>query len=250
MATKTAKTSGSRTALTGAAYPSLVNDSTASGLVSNAERVKEGILNLIRDRSILPGQRLDQRLLASRLDTTTAPLREAISALESEGLLTRQPGLGVFCRIYTVLEVEELVEIRGVLEALAARRATAYITDADIDELRGLAVQLGKPFPPEGARAFVQTHVQFHKRIVEMSRSPRLRSLLEFHHFIDEVLCNISPTLWKVEPHDHLGLVEALASRDSEWAERAMRNHIAPTYQNRFASLRKLFGEGPILSPR
>jgi DNA-binding GntR family transcriptional regulator len=223
--------------------------STPTPTSSDAERVKQGILDLIRRRVLLPGQRLDQRQLAKRLDTTTAPLREAISALESKGLLTRQAGLGVFCRVYTVLEIEEMVEIRSVLESLAARRATLYVTEEGIADLHHLAGQLGKPIPSGCERAFVETHVSFHKRIVEISRSPRLRFLLELHHFIDEVLANISPTLWKVEPHDHLGLVEALASRDSEWAERAMHNHIAPTYQKRFAALRKQFGDGPILSP-
>ena len=71
-------------------------------------------------------KRLDQRQLAKRLKTTTAPLREAFSALESEGMLVRQPGLGVFCRIYTVLEIEEMVEIRGVLEALAALEKSVW----------------------------------------------------------------------------------------------------------------------------
>lgn len=205
---------------------------------------------MILNGEIAAGTRLDQRQLAKRLQTTTAPLREAFSALESEGLLVRQQGMGVFCRVYTVLEVEELVEIRGVLEALAARRATRHITAPDIEELRAIATRLAQPIGADGAEAFVKIHVGFHKRIVQISRSPRLQETLEFHHFIDDVLANIAPNLWGIEPHDHLGLVEALASRNPEWAEQAMRNHIAPTYQKRFAALRTRFGEGPILSPR
>lgn len=223
-------------------------DSQRASLSVTAVRVRKDLLDLILSGQIAGGTRLDQRQLAKRLNTTTAPLREAFSALESEGLLVRQQGLGVFCRVYTVPEIEEMVEIRGVLEALAARRASTHITPAEIEELRAMAMQLNQPIQPGGVSDFLQCHVAFHKHIVKISRSPRLTELLEFHHFIDLVLTNISKTLWNIEPHDHLGLVSALESGNPEWAEQAMRNHIAPTYQKRFAILRARFGEGPILS--
>ena len=154
--------------------------------------------------------------------------------------------MGVFCRVYTVLEIEELVEIRGVLEALTARRATAHITDQDIAALREIARQLAQPIPVGGETAFMKIHVDFHKRIVHISRSPRLEELLAYHHVIDDVLANIAPSLWGIEPHDHMVVVEALASRNPQRAEDAMLNHIAPTYQKRFALLRQRFGEGLI----
>ena len=216
------------------------------GLSPTAVRVRHELVNLILHGEIAAGVRLDQRKLAKQLKTTTAPLREVFTALQSEGLLVRQQGMGVFCRVYTVLEFEELVEIRGVLEALAARRATSRITDEHIGELREIARQLAQPIPPGGEKAFVKMHVDFHKRIVHISRSRRLEELLEVHGVIDDVLANIADSLWGPEPHDHMGIVESLASRDPQWAERAMLNHIAPTYQKRFVELRKRYGEGLI----
>jgi DNA-binding GntR family transcriptional regulator len=216
-------------------------------LSTTAVRLRQELVGLILSGEIAAGRRLDQRQLAKRLKTTTAPLREAFSALESEGMLVRQQGLGVFCRIYTVLEVEEMVEIRGVLEALAARRATAHISDANIADLRRIAAQLAKAIPPGGDQEFMDAHVDFHRRIVQISRSLRLQELLEFHRLIDVILTNIVPGVWASEPHDHMEVVEALAARNPESAEQAMRNHIAPTYHKRFASLRVRFGEGLIL---
>src|SRR5271170_3229099 len=124
------------------------NSRSDKHLSTTAVRLRHELVNLILSGEIAAGKRLDQRQLAKRLKTTTAPLREVFSALESEGMLVRQQGLGVFCRIYTVLEVEEMVEIRGVLEALAARRATAHISDVNIAELRKMATQLAKPIAP------------------------------------------------------------------------------------------------------
>jgi DNA-binding GntR family transcriptional regulator len=220
---------------------------SADATASTVARLRQEVVEMILNGDIAPGKRLDQRQLAKRLQTTTAPLREAFSALESEGLLVREHGVGVFCRVYSVPELEDMVEIRGVLESLAARRAAAVITEDEITELGGLAAKLGSPIPTGGEREFVMTHVEFHKRIAEISRSARLLALLEHYHLIGDVLANIAPKLWASEPHDHLGLVAAIASRDPEVAERAMRNHIAPTFEKRFAELRKRFGEGPIL---
>lgn len=243
------KSSSSPSSTKGKATAKPGSGSSSGRLSATSVRLQRQLVDLIRNGEIAAGERLDQRQLSRRLRTTTAPLREALSALENQGLLIRKKGMGVFCRIHTVAEVEEMVEIRGVLEALAARRAISHLNDEMIAELRAAAKKLGEPIKPGGERGFVEQHIAFHKRIIEISRSPRLQSMLEFHHFIDDVLANIAPLLWKVEAHDHLGLVEALASGDPDRAERAMRDHIAPTYKERFAGLRARFGEGQILPP-
>jgi DNA-binding GntR family transcriptional regulator len=214
---------------------------------STAGKVQQRLVDLILTGAIAAGQRLDQRQLARRLRTTTVPLREAMSALENEGLLVREPGRGVFCRVYTVPELEDMIEIRGVLEGLAARRAATRATPEDLAELHALATKLGEPIGKDGDAEFVATHVALHNRIVEIARSPRLRALLEHQHLIDGVLANIAPTLWASRPQNHVGLVDAIASRDPERAERTMHEHITPMYAQRFSDLRKRFGEGPIL---
>lgn len=238
----------------GLGYSSLLGASTSySGGVlaaesgSEVERVKQGILDMIRDRQIVPGQRLDQRRLAKFLESTTAPLREALSSLEAEGLLVRERGLGVFCRFYTVREIEEMIEIRGVLEGLAARWAVANITPENLAELSELAAKLEQSFEPSDEAKFVETHLHFHKLVLQLSRSSALRTLMTRHYFIDAVLRNVSPKLWQVEPHDHHTVVQALASGDPEKAEAAMRAHIAPTFKERLERLRKQYGNGPIL---
>jgi len=218
-------------------------------LSTTAARVRQAILDLIVSGKIGMGSRLDQRKLAKQLKTTTAPLREAMSALEAEGILIRQQGLGVFCRIYTVLEVEEMIEIRGVLEALSARRASIHATEADIAELRELATQICESVPPGGEQKFVEIHIKFHRRLLQISRSPRLQKLLVAHHLIEDILANIIPNLWPNDPNpqSHMRLVDALASRDPDRAEQAMRHAVLLSYEKRFVALRARFGDGLIL---
>ncbi|MDE1171481.1 MAG: GntR family transcriptional regulator [Verrucomicrobium sp.] len=214
---------------------------------SEVERVQNGVLDLIRSHQILPGQRLDQRRLAKQLDSTTAPLREALSSLEAKGFLVRERGLGVFCRSYTVRELEEMIEIRGVLEGLAARWAVSRLTPETRKELQRLAVELEQPIPAGGEEQFIRTHVLFHRTIMEVSQNSMLRNLMDHHYLIDAVLGNVAPALWSVQPHDHHSIVEALASGDADRAEAAMRAHIAPTFKSRLEALRQIYGEGPIL---
>jgi len=210
-------------------------------------RLRQDIKKRIRNGEIRPGQRLDQRLLAKQLETTTVPLREALSALVNEGLLVRNQGAGIFFKVYTVTEVEELIEIRGMLEALAARRLAARITAGELDELRTLASRLGDPKEAEVEGNFLALHVTFHRRVVELSNSPKLNSMLEFHNLVEDVLANIASTLWEVAAHDHLTIVDSLQSREPDLAEKTMREHIAPSYSERIAWLKEQFGKGPIL---
>lgn len=236
----------------GANYSTLLAVSTmyAENIPSEVDRVKSALLSLIRNRQILPGQRLDQRRLAKLLGSSTAPLREALSSLEAENVLVRQRGMGVFCRSYTVTEVEELIEIRGVLEGLAARWAVAHLTPEAHAELSELASQLERPIPAGGESKFVEAHLRFHKRIIQLSQSQMLKVLTNRHYFIDAVLANVAPLLWKQEPHDHHSIVDAIASGDVERAESVMRKHIAPTFTERLAKLRARYGQGPILPSR
>ncbi len=217
---------------------------------SEVDRVKNGVMDLIRDRQILPGQRLDQRRLAKLLSSSTAPLREALSSLEAEHVLVRERGLGVFCRSYTVTEVEEMIEIRGVLEGLAARLAVGHYTTEAGAELTRLACELEKPIPPKGEERFVEVHLSFHKRIIALSQSSMLKLLADRHYFVETVLRNIAPLLWTQEPHDHQRIVKAIASGDPERAEHVMRQHIGPTYTERLAKLRIQYGNGHILPVR
>ena len=230
------------------AGPRLSRSKGAKKASSTSVRLRQELIELIMCGKITVGERLDQRQLAKQLKTTTAPLREVLSALESEGILVREPGVGVYCRVYTVPEIEEMVEIRGALEALAARRAAARITEKEIAELRAMALELNQPIAEGAEEKFIEKHVGFHRHVVGIARSFRLRALLDHYHLIESVLANVAASLWTPDPHDHLGIVEAIGSRDPSRAERAMYEHIAPTYERRFVEVRKRFGEGPILT--
>ncbi len=216
-------------------------------LLPAPERAKAQIIELIRTGEIPCGQRIDQRILAKRLNLTTAPLREALSSLENAGLLQRIPGLGIFCKAYTVDEIEELIEIRGALEAVAAARAAFRISVKEKGKLMEMARKLSDAGTFENAKEFLEEHIAFHRFIAEISHSDNLLRLLDNNHIIQQVLSNISATIWPVEPHDHLKIAEAICSGEPETAEQVVRQHIAPTFQERLRALRLKYGDKPVI---
>lgn len=217
---------------------------------SEVDRVKRGLLDMIRECRILPGQRLDQRRLAKELDSTTAPLREALSSLEAEQVLVRERGLGFFCRAYTVDEVEDLVEVRSVLEGLAARRAARRITPEALQELRVLAETLANATEMGPRTVYAQAHERFHDLVIDLAGSAILASLIRRNYLIESFIGHIAPIDWETRPQDHLAIVEAMASGDPIQAAEAMRLHISPPEPSeRITILRRIYGTGPILSP-
>jgi len=98
--------------------------------------LREAIVsNLLR-----PGTRLTETGLAQTLGVSRTPVREALSQLEREGLVTVVPRLGVFVREVTERDVEETYAVRAVLESLAVRLATEHrsaVGVAQLDEVLG-----------------------------------------------------------------------------------------------------------------
>ena len=76
------------------------------------------------DGSLKPGERLVEDSLAAQYNVSRTPLREAIHKLEMEGFLQRLPSRGLVVAELSGKEVEELYQVRGYLEGLAAHEFT------------------------------------------------------------------------------------------------------------------------------
>ena len=93
------------------------------------------IKDLIMQRQLLPGDKIPQEKLAQDLGISRTPLVSALKYLEQEKLVESVPRRGFFVRLFSKEEMVYIFELREVLEGLAARRAAADITDAQIEQL-------------------------------------------------------------------------------------------------------------------
>lgn len=218
-------------------------------LESSPEYARKAIREMIGSREIALGQRIDQRELAKKLELTTVPVREALCWLEAEGLVKWIPGRGVFCKTYTVDDVQELVEIRGALESLAAGLAAERVGQKQKEALLDFARRMTDE-PGVALESFLEKHMTFHRMVVEFSGSETLLNIWNITHITDLLLVRIGAHIWPEESrklHNHVEIAEAVCNGDRGRAEQAMRQHTISAFQERLRALRKEYGDAPIL---
>jgi DNA-binding GntR family transcriptional regulator len=173
--------------------------------------------------------KLDERRLADELGVSRTPIREALSRLEQEGLVESVPRKGVFVTRKTKAEILEMISAWAALESMAARLATERASDEEIGRLRELFVTFGDP---NGATAqideYSDTNIRFHQSIMALSKNRILQNLAEtlFVH----MRAIRAQTITERDRAsrsiiDHLHIIEAIERRDTELAERLVREH-------------------------
>ena len=87
-------------------------------------QIKDRLLQRITDGTLQPGERLVELKIAAEMETSQAPVREAIRQLEAMGVVETQRNKGARVRMVSRDELKEIYDVRGQLEAYAAELAT------------------------------------------------------------------------------------------------------------------------------
>ena len=172
--------------------------------------------------------RLDERQLAEDLGVSRTPIREAISRLEQEGFLRIVQRKGVFVVRKTKREIVDLITVWAALEGMAARLVTQRADDREIATLRSLFGSFDNDKLRAHIDEYSETNLNFHKRIIEISRSELIGQLAEnlFAH-VRAIRMRAIGDSNRVEQSiiDHMHIIEALEKRDADLAERLVSQH-------------------------
>jgi DNA-binding GntR family transcriptional regulator len=192
----------------------------------------EAIRAAILRGDFLAGARLQQSKLASQLNVSTTPVREALSRLATEGLVQIDPHRGAIVRGLDDDELEEIYQLREILEPLAVKKAAALITDEALDEAEVLWRRMEDHTDPA---EWVENNRQFHALIATASRSPRLTSLLKglrdsSTHYVHWSL-TVNPDRFASANRDHRALIDACRARDGELAAAIEAQHLSGTVE-------------------
>jgi DNA-binding GntR family transcriptional regulator len=206
---------------------------------SRAQTSQELVLETLRE-AILgdvlpPGMRLRQEELAAAFDTSRIPVREALRVLEYEGLVSSEPHRGFTVTSLDADEIEEIYDLRTVLETHAVRLAIPLITDADLADLTELfrAVQAA---PEDDSR--LAARERFYQRLYAVTARPRLEALIS--RLRQEVARSLR---WMRVPHSpehHQAFWEAIQAGDADLAAEQLASH----YRKITALLRRYLREG------
>jgi DNA-binding GntR family transcriptional regulator len=208
--------------------PAAVNHPTVRQVVTDRLRA------MILRGDLQAGSALDENALANLLGVSRTPLREAIQRLDDEGLVETIPRRGAYVKALTVKDAIEVAELREVLEAFAFRKAAPVLDDEDIARVRELHEAYRRACLREDAESAIQADVAFHDYVIQRSGNDRLREFTRRLSLLMLALrleSRISATAFGPSRDDHLPLVEALATRDPDVAEQAIRGHIRNTLQ-------------------
>jgi DNA-binding GntR family transcriptional regulator len=178
--------------------------------------------------------------LARTLGVSRTPVREALNRLHQEGLVAVVPRRGVHVLPTTLKEYLSWLEIREVIEGMAAREAAARIAPQEIDILRGLFKRrTAEEYGPTG---FAEANAVFHAKIIEVAKTPLLTRLSRTYDHFAGARLRITARLGRVEQSisEHHEIIDALERRDGAKAERLSRLHVRQVRAEAARALRSI----------
>jgi DNA-binding GntR family transcriptional regulator len=192
--------------------------------VAATELIREAIV----DGRLVPGERLKEEELARELGLSRTPVREALLVLQAEGLVDAAPNRGAAVRAHDAADLDDLYQLRALLEGYAARRAASRITLEQIASLWASCDRFDK-ISDRDVRELVKENLLFHNTILEAAGSARAASMVRKVIELPLVYKSYiwySPDQKRISAHYHRQITKALEAEDAERAELVMKEHV------------------------
>jgi DNA-binding GntR family transcriptional regulator len=178
------------------------------------------------------GSRLGEVELAAALGVSRTPVREALRRLSADGLVEVLPNRGARVVQWADEDLNDIYELRALLEGYGAARAAERILPealAALDDLCNEMSYVSSPGPGRDLDRLTELNSQFHGLILQTANSRRLESMMSavvqvplvlrtFHRYSEQAL--------RRSQGHHRELVSALSARDPEWARSVMSSHV------------------------
>lgn len=192
--------------------------------------VQQVLLEGILSRVLVPGERLLIDEIAEHFGVSKIPVREAIKALEAAGWLDAQPRRGTYVRPLSQEELDEVFEMRRVLEPYAARKAAERRTDPQLAELRSLLAAGTGALRARDAVETSRVNSRFHSLIAEAVGNTILCDTLKaLQARVRRYYVDIDWASRRESFDEHRAIYEAIRDRDADRAERLTNEHIGHT---------------------
>ena len=210
--------------------------SAALGDLPLAKRVREDLLDHILKGRLKPGQRISEPEVATRMQVSRVPVREALRELESSGLVVSRKHAGVFVRSIESAEVRDLYEMRSLLDGFAGRKAAA-LPDPDrralVSDLHSAMAAMQAAQSPKNLGAYYAENLHFHWLIVLAAGNAPLS------HSYQEVVQKLhlarlqslsQVTGMRHSMAEHQKIAQAIAQGDGALAQQRLAAHASGAY--------------------
>lgn len=217
-----------------------MNDMETSGLHIEAYRkIKQNLLS----RSALH-EPISEAQIASKLGLSRTPVREALRLLEREGLVTFRPRVGWKLSLLTEDDIDEIFELKLLLEPAAAANAARNASPADRQRLLTIVDQMAAAVHQGDNDRWLNLDVEFHQVLLTISGNRRLRQVID----------NLNDQWWRINVgvlalkmrteqsyKEHVAIAQAIDAGNAEKARQEITEHLLIVKQSLLAALENVF---------
>ena len=194
------------------------------------QSVYDALIDLIAGGDLPPGQHMVETDLARHLGVSRQPIREALHRMEAEGWVDLRPSQGAFVHVPTDSEVDELLDVRTLLEAETARLAARTATGAEVARLRDICREGEAAADAGDFSAEVTANNAFHAEIAAIAGNAVLAELADIvGRRVRWYYRMMAPERGQGSWTEHGELIEAIETHDAGRAESLAREHTERT---------------------
>ena len=206
----------------------------------DTQRAYELIREKITSLELSPGSPIDEGKLAEELGMGSIPVREALNLLAHDHLVTTADQ-GLFVSKVEIADLQQISEIRMLLEPYCAQEAAEHATSDDIVVLEALSHEQSQ-IPPDQPKQLFDLDHKFHQAIAQAAKNKYLAEILEnFYGHSKRAWFLVLPHLdfLSTAVESHLEMVGAIKNQDVDHAAEMMREHVQGFYEKVFEILKK-----------
>ena len=198
--------------------------------IDNIDLLITKLENMILSGVFGPRERLPEIKLSNELGVSRAWIRNALKVLETKGLIQIIPYKGAIVSDLQEDEIEEIFEVRTVIEALAARKASLNIQKKDFVFLERLVKQFEESAKHDDFDAMIQSNDQFHDYILELCQNRTLQQMIKQLqarcHVMRWHAWSSKEAIERIQ-QEHWEFIKGLKNRDFELLDDLSKRHIA-----------------------
>ncbi len=217
-------------------------------IVNLRERIKERICDAILHGMFRPGSRVVEATIAEQFGVSRAPVREALVALEQEGIIKSLPRRGYFVVDFSDKDIDEIFSLRRLLELEALRRAGPRFDDAGLAQMQQLVDRLGAAIQDNGdIGAVIELDLGFHDMICRVADHTRLYEAWNSMRLQTWLLIGLTSRIKfdsPDQPHNiHQTILDAIRAGDLAKAEASLTDHLVDAEELAHVAWRMLHAE-------
>ena len=204
-------------------------DSVVPSRVSAAQRIEAMLLDEISTGALEPGTRMDEAGLAARFGASRTPVREALSRLTVQGVLTPGERRGVFVTEYSTEELSQMFEAMYEIETTCARIASQRLSFLSRTEIEAAQAKCAEAAENGDREAYLKANEAFHQAIYRATANKFISGIAsDFRRRTGPFRARKFRTREDliVSARSHEGLIGDIFSQDSAQASVGMREHM------------------------